>query len=152
MSYRGRDRRKPVGDEPRRAFGDLAALAIRRRIRETGSDGAFWEHTPNLAWARWCAEDGRFAFCGLRRNVDFLTAELGVSPVEVHLEDLPLVEAIAMAMPTGCRIRLGHMLQGHDRWWSSGGSEPSLLWRLDWLAHQAHLRLRPFLDAAAPPP
>lgn len=150
MTFKGRDRRRQPDGDARKTFSDLAALAIRTRIRESRQDEAHWEHATNLAWARWPVADGRYAFCALRRSSDFLTAELGVSPVETHLHDLPLIEAVARAMPTGCRIRLGHMLQGHDHWWSSGGSEATLVWRLDWLAQQSRLRLRPFLDYASP--
>lgn len=152
MSYSGRERRKREPDDPRRPFSDIAVESIRTRIRETRDDEACWEQGVNLAWVRWKIDDGRFAFCALRRSFDFLTGEMGVSPVEVGIEDLPLIEKVAQAMPAGCRIRLGHVLQGHDRWWSSGGSEATLIWRLGWLAMQMRLRLKSFLDSSAPPP
>jgi hypothetical protein len=150
MAFEGPERRKPVpGDKPRASFAELAAAALRTRLRETRDEGACWEHSPNLAWVRWPTEQGGFAFCALRRRFDFLTAEMGYSPVPVSLDDLPMVESIREAMPAGCRVRLGHVLQGYDHWWSSGGSEPSLVWRLDWLAHQLRFRLHSFLSAAA---
>ncbi len=150
MAYSGRERRKRDSEGPRLSFGELAAEAMRTRIRETRVDDAHWAHTVNLAWVRWRIEDGRYAFCGLRRSFDFLTGEMGVSPVEVDLNDLPLIEKHDQAMPAGCRIRLGHVLQGHDRWWSSGGTEDTLRWRLGWLSQQMRFRLKSFLDASAP--
>lgn len=151
MSYSGRERRRPLPGDRRRSFSDLATEAIRARVRETRAEGAHWEHTANLSWVRWAVEDGAFAYCALRRNFDFLTGELGASPVPVELHDLPLIEKHAQAMPAGCRIRLGHLLEGHDRWWSSGGTEATLVWRLGWLALQLRYRLKPFLDSSAPP-
>lgn len=151
MSYAGRERRRQSSPEPRRSFGLLATEALRARIRDTRVDGAHWLTSNNLVWVRWTPEEGGFRFCALRRSQDYLTGEMGVSPVPVELEDMPLIEALHQAMPAGCRIRLGHVLHGHDRWWSAGGSETSLIWRLDWLANHLRLRLMAFVAAAAPP-
>lgn len=151
MSYAGRERRKQSSEGPRKSFGQLASEALRTRIRDTRADGAHWDTSHNLAWVRWEPEEGGFRFCALRRSQDYLTGEMGVSPVPVELEDLPLIESLHHAMPAGCRIRLGHVLHGHDRWWSAGGSEDSLIWRLDWLAHHLRLRLTAFVSAASPP-
>ena len=150
MAYAGRDRRRQSSPEPRRQFGQLASDAIRSRLRETRADGAHWDTSHNLAWVRWSPEEGGFSYCALRRSQDYLTGEMGCSPVPVALEDLPLIESLHEAMPAGCRIRLGHVLHGHDRWWSAGGSEESRVWRLDWLSNHLRLRLMAFVSAASP--
>ncbi len=45
-------------------------------------------------------------------------------------------------------IALGHLLHGHEKWWSSGGSEKAFLERLDWLALQLRLRLHSALTVS----
>jgi hypothetical protein len=135
----------------RRPFGEFATMALRRRVRETNAFDAHWVAAPNLAWVRWTREDGRFVYCAIRRQGDHITAELGTAPEPLALEELRPVTSLADASADRCRIPLGPLLHGHERWWSSGGSESSLVERIDWLAQQLQLRLRSFL-AAQPVP
>ncbi len=135
----------------RATFGSLSNAALRTRIPEARSLEAIWTSQPNLGWVRWPRADGRFVFCAIRRRLDWITGEIGIGPDPVHVDELLLVTTLADAKATGCRIQLGMLLHGQDKWWSSGGSEPTLVERLDWIAMQMQLRLFSIVSATTPP-
>ena len=126
-------------------------MALRRRIREMRSGEAHWAIGHNVGWVRWDLEDGRHAFCAIRRRADLLTGELGVSHAPVDIEFLPLRSKPAGAGVEGCRVSLGDILHGREQWWSSGGTEKGLHDRLDWIAQQLQMRLRAFLTETTLP-
>lgn len=146
------DRRGGAPDSNRAPFGALANAAIRKHFRESRVPEAFWQAVPNLGWTRWAREDGLYIYCGIRRNIDWITGELGVAQAALDLDQLTLVAAPLPAPDSGCRMRLGQLLHGQDRWWSFGGNEAGLIERLNWISLQMRLRLFSFLSATAPPP
>jgi len=152
MDFAEKERRKPTVPVERPTFGVLARVALMRRVAGARLHDAHWCSRPNLGWVRWPHEDGRLVFCGMRRRMDWITGEIGVSATEVELDELTLVQSLAAASGEGFRIQLGLLLHGQDKWWSSGGSEKSLGERLDWLAQQMQLRLFSLLSASPPPP
>jgi len=151
MDYRGRDRRRGDPGAERKPFGELVRTAIRARMSEARASSARWQTTDNLGWVRWLREDGRYAYCGIRRRGDFLTGEIGVAQVELELDELTLVKSPADAPYEACRIQLGMLLHGHEKWWSAGGSEKTLMERLDWLATQMRQQMFSFLQVTTPP-
>jgi hypothetical protein len=97
---------------------------------------------------RWEGEDGRFIYCAIRRRMDSLTGEVGVASEPLELEQLPFVNAPKDANLQGSRIQLGLLIHGHDKWWSTGGTEPGFHDRIDWLAQQLGLQLQMLVNAA----
>ena len=109
-----------------------------------------WHSSPNLGWARWAGEDGRFVYCGIRRKLGWITGEMGISHQPLEIDQLTLVSAIPSSAPgLTCRIQLGMLLHGTDKWWSFGGTEKGLAERLDWIALQMNLRMFSFLASTA---
>jgi hypothetical protein len=151
MERSGQNRRRVAPNTDRAPFGVLVGHAIRRRITESSGHETHWCVAPNVGWARWRREDGRFVYCAIRRRLDWLTAELGAAPAPLELDHLELVHAIEHAHGEGCRIQLGMLTEGHDKWWSSGGTEKALNERLDWLAQQMRLRMHAFMTATVRP-
>ncbi len=149
-TFRSAHRGEP-GDVPRASLGQLAHLALRRRLPESRTAGTRWEASANVGWVRWPTEDGRFVYCAIRRRSHLITAELGVATMDVSIDELPRVTAIADARSDGWLIALGHLLHGHEKWWSSGGNEKAFLERLDWLALQLQLRLHSALAVGQVP-
>jgi hypothetical protein len=109
-----------------------------------------WHSGNNLGWARWACEDGRFAYCAIRRKLGWITGELGVARHPLEFDELTVIHALAPPEGDGCRIQLGMLLQGREQWWSFGGTETGLIERLDWIALQLQLRMYSFLSATAP--
>jgi hypothetical protein len=152
MERSGQERRRLAPNTVRKTFGELSTAAIRARVRESNAYAAHWVTVPNLTWVRWVREDGRYVYCALRRRMDWLTGEIGTAPEPMGLDELKLVMTPAEASCDSCRIQMGTLLHGHDQWWSSGGSEKSLVERLDWIAQQMRLRIHSFLSATMLPP
>lgn len=146
MSTSRRERRKPDDRPNRPPFGELVHLAMRRRLLDVRGTDADWFTARNLGWVRWQRAEDRYVFAAIRRRSDGLTGELGVSVAPLELDHLPLMQAAIEDLELG-RVTLGYMLHGHDRLWASGGSEATLLARLDWLAQQLQLRVHSFLAA-----
>ena len=139
---------RPTGPgTKRRTFGELAGEALRLWVHEARFAEARWKVGTNIAWVSWKREDGRYAYACIRRKLAMINGELGVSLGPADLDMLPVVAATDEAAREGCRITLGHLLHGHTKAWSSGGSEKALIARLDWLAQQIHLRMMSFMAA-----
>lgn len=145
------DRRRNASNSDRQPFGALVRTAIRNRIRESRAHAVFWQSSPNLGWSRWAREDGRYAYCGIRRKLDWITGEMGVAQKPLELDQLTLIHSLVPPPGEACRIQLGMLLHGQEKWWSSGGTEEGLIERLDWIALQMQLRMYSFLSSAAPP-
>lgn len=148
MQHSRKERRGIPGVE-RKTFGELVRVAIRRRVPDARSSVATWTTAPNLGWARWAREEGRYAYCGMRRRHDGITGELGVSLTAVDLDQVPLVHSLTSPPAEGCRVQLGTLLNGQEQWWSSGGSEKTLIERIDWIAVQLQLRMLAFLSSTS---
>lgn len=151
MDRGSRERRDTASPGERRTFGVLASAALKLRVRESRVPGVRWVVETNLAWVSWPREDERRVFAGLRRHKGLITGELGVSPSDDSLDDLPLIQSLAEARAEGCRVQLGPLLHGHGKTWSAGGSEPALIERLDWLSQQLELKLHSFMAATRAP-
>lgn len=136
----------------RRPFKELAQTAILARVKESRQHDAGWILAPNLAWVLWAREDSRLAYVAIRRHLDFITGELGTSLEPMDIDSLPLLTSTDKVPASGCRVALGSLLYGHAKTWSSGGSEKTLIERLDWIAQQLNLRLYAFMAATAPRP
>ena len=146
-----RERRDTAPPGERRTFGTLASAALKLRVRESRVPGVRWVVETNLAWVSWPREDERRVYTGLRRTKSLITGELGASPSDVLLDELPLIQSLAEARAEGCRIQLGPLLHAHDKTWYAGGSEPALIERLDWLSQQLQLKLHSFMAATRTP-
>ena len=151
MEQDNRERRQE-SSAPRRTFGELSRTALQARVRDSRHHEARWVVAPNLAWVSWPREDHRHAYVAIRRNLDFITGDLGTSLEPVNIDSLPLLTTTDKSPASGCRVQLGSLLHGHAKTWSSGGSEKTLIERLDWLAQQLSLRLYAFMAATAPRP
>jgi len=152
VEQENRERRSQEPSARRRTFGELSRTALSSRVKDSRHHEARWVVVPNLAWVSWPREDGRHTYVALRRNLDFITGELGTSLEPVEIDSLPLLTSTDKAPAAGCRVQLGSLLHGHAKTWSSGGSEKALIERLDWLAQQLSLRLYAFMAATAPKP
>lgn len=145
------ERRKVNPKVPRTPFGELVRGAMKRRVTGARAHDAHWEIQPNLTWVRWAREDRHHVYFAIRRRGDCVTGEIGVAPWPLDLDELPLVRQVGDAPRDGCRIQLGFLLHGHDKWWSSGGSEPALIERLEWLGQQMQFAMSSFLSSVIDP-
>ena len=118
------------------AFARHARAALEKFVPETRTAGAHWTVGVNEAWARFPRADGFHAYVALRRHLDWLTGEAGISREPQALSDLFPLPGTAPADAPGFRIRLGILLHGEDRWWPAGDSERELVGRLEYLALQ----------------
>ena len=111
-----------AGAKTRRPFALLGRAALEHHVPEARTAAAHWGLESNLAWMRRPLEDGRFGYLALRRHLDWVTGEVGVSDAALDLEELPLL-AGPFPGPGGrdpgprWRIRLGALLHDEDRWW-----------------------------------
>lgn len=115
-------------------FARHARAAIERHVPEARTPGAHWSLGTNEAWVRYQRADGFYGYLALRRHLDWVSGEAGVSrePCELgHLVRLPGPRSIGAP---GYRMRLGELLGGEDRWWPTGDTEPELRRQLDHLA------------------
>ncbi len=138
--------RSPEPKTHRAQFGTLVHGRFQARVRETIACTTLLVVAPNIGWARWQLEDGRYVYLCIRRRMDFLTGELGVSLQPLTVEELHPIQTLdALPARGACRIQLGFLLEGREKWWSSGGSEKTLIERMDWLTLQLQARLHDFL-------
>lgn len=143
------ERRNGPPGKQRATFADLARRALEKNVRESRQPGAHWGAKSNLGWVRWQDTDGHYVFLALRRHLDWVTGEIGVSPDPVELETLELRVEPDRAENASYRVRLGHLLHDEDKWWLARGSAKSLDDRLHWLALQMGVKLGAFLRQSA---
>jgi hypothetical protein len=134
--------RRPV------TFARHARAALEMHVPQSRSKAAYWSLGTNEAWVRFRREDGLYGYFALRRHLDWLSGEAGLSREPRQLGELALTPG-ATGQVAGYRMRLGELLQGRDRWWPAGGSLSELEERLRHLALQlavkggAHFRRWP---------
>jgi hypothetical protein len=141
------ERRKTVAGAQRKNFALLARAAVEKHVPEARTGAAHWGSKSNLGWVRWPLEDGCLIYLGLRRHLDWVTGEVGVSAEPCELEDLELRAVPGDSCDPGYRVRLGHLLHDEDKWWPSGKSEKELVERLEWLVLQMKVKARTFFSA-----
>jgi hypothetical protein len=141
-----------MGSTPaaRATFARAARLAIEKRVPEARTPSATWGFKPNLAWVGWRLQDGRHAYIGLRRHLDWVTGEMATSESAILFDELPLLGDRGLDSAdhvTGGRVRLGVLLHDEDRWWPAGETESELVERLEWLALQLRVKAERLLHA-----
>ena len=124
----------------RKSFAVVARAAIEKHVPESREAAAHWVLAPNAVWVRWPREDGRFAYLGLHRHLDWVTGEAGVSREPQDLRDLVSIPGVSDSRGPGYRVRIGYLLDGQDRWWRAGADEPDLIERLEWMALQLRVK------------
>ena len=122
----------------RATFARMARAALEKSVPEARTEAAIWGFKPNLAWVKWTLGDGRSAFLGLRRHLNWVTGEIAISKTESDLDDVPL--AGAESAPEG-RMRLGDLVGEDDRWWPAGDSPSMQADQLEWIAVQLRVHL-----------
>jgi len=133
------DRRRPM-ERPRPSFATLARAAIEKHVAEARGADAWWSLGTNAVWVRWPLESSLFAYLGVNRHLNWVSGEAGMSRAAVELGALHALPGEPAAPVEGYRIRLGHLLEGHDRWWPAGPVETGLIERLEWLALQLRVK------------
>jgi hypothetical protein len=124
----------------RKSFALLARAAIEKHVPESRPGEAHWALARNAVWVRWPREDGRFAYLGIHRHLDWVSGEAGTSDDPRELEDLTPVPGVSRGPGRGGRVRLGVLLEGEDRWWPVGPDEPALIGRLEWMVLQLRVK------------
>ena len=115
-------------------FAQLARPALEKHLPGATGPSVHWHLGANEAWVRLPRPDGLFEYFGLRRHLDSVTGEVGISRTLSGLAALPLVHTPPARGARGFRIRLGDILDEEDRWWPAGDSEPQVMERLEGLA------------------
>jgi hypothetical protein len=120
-------------------FPEMAREALLKHVAEARKDSAEWGRAPGLVWVRWARADGKFVSIGLRRHLDWVTGEIGISPKPVAHDALPL-ELGESFDKSAFRIRLGVLLHEEDRWWPVGETTREIRERLEGLVLQLRVR------------
>jgi hypothetical protein len=134
--------RRPV------VFARHARAALEMHVPQSRSLSAHWSLGTNEAWVRFLREDGLYGYFAIRRHLDWVSGEAGLSREPRPLGELALTPG-ATGEAVGFRIRLGDLLHGRDRWWPVGENASELEERLRYLALQlavkggAHFRRWP---------
>jgi len=129
-------------------FARHARVALEMHVPEARSRSAHWSLGTNEAWVRFRREDGLYGYFALRRHLDWVSGEAGLSREPHTLGDLARTPG-ASGEVVGYRIRLGELLHGRDRWWPAGENLSELEDGLRYLALQlavkggAHFRRWP---------
>jgi hypothetical protein len=126
---------------PASAFGALARAAIEKHVGEARTAGAHWTLAPNVAWVRWARAEGDFFYLAVRRHLDWVSGEAGISREAVALDQLPQ-RGSEDPVPEGpgYRVRLGFLLHGEDRWWPAGTTVAQQREQLEWLVLQLRVK------------
>jgi hypothetical protein len=136
------ERRTAIAGSKRTSFAELSRAALEKHLSEARTPEAHWGGKPNLGWVRYRSPDGRFVFIALRRHLNWVTGEIGISRTAVELEGLDLKAAPEPG--TAYRVRLGEMLHDEDKWWPAGDNEKELVEILDWLVLQMRVKVEKF--------
>lgn len=118
------------------AFAMQARAALERHVPEARTAGAHWVLGANQAWVRFPRLDGLHGYAGLRRHLDWVNGEAGVSREPRDLADLFLLPGRPAGEVSGYRIRLGDLMHAENGWWRAGESEREQVQRLEYLALQ----------------
>jgi len=128
----------------RKGFAVVARAAIEKHVPESRAAAAHWVLAANAVWVRWPREDGRFAYLGIQRHLDWVNGEAGISREPHELRDLVPIPGISTGPAPGHRVRIGYLLDGQDRWWPAGADERALSERLEWMALQLRVKAEPY--------
>ncbi|HYM80956.1 MAG TPA: hypothetical protein VEY91_06040 [Candidatus Limnocylindria bacterium] len=131
-------------------FSKLARSAIEKHVPEVRSSEAWWSLANNNVWVRWPAGDV-FAYLALHRHLDWISGEAGISREPHEIGELFPLPGVPAALVPGYRIRLGHLLDGDDRWWATGEGESELIERLEWLVLQLRVKGAAYFRRYPPP-
>ncbi len=130
-------------------FARHARAALERHVSAARAADAHWHLGTNEAWVRFPRGDGLYGYFALRRHLDWLSGEAGISRQPVPMGDLFRLPGRPPGDAQGFRIRLGELIDGKDRWWPAGENDAELDERLGHLALQlavkggAHFRRWP---------
>lgn len=127
---RARPARKPG------TFAMYARAALEKHVPESRTAAAHWRLGANQAWVRFPRLDGLHGYIGLRRHLDWVNGEAGISREPRDLSDLFLLPGRPPRDAPGYRIRLGDLMHVENQWWPAGESERELVQRLEFLALQ----------------
>jgi hypothetical protein len=137
----------------RSSFARVARAALEQGVAEARTAEARWGAKPNFAWVSWTLPDGWHASIGLRRHLDWVTGELGMSRDPVDLDTLPLLTRPRFdtdeVFEHGGRVRLGLLLGDDDQWWPAGEGETELTETLVRLALQLRVKAERLLHVHA---
>ncbi len=116
-------------------FPEMAREILLLHVPEARTEAAEWGRRPGIVWVRWRREDGKFVSVALRRHLDWVTGELGLSPQPTPHEELPIEIGVDFEKPA-FRVRLGVLRDGEDRWWPVGDTTREIRERLTGLVLQ----------------
>jgi hypothetical protein len=126
------------------SFAALARDALARHLPATGVRGLAWGARAGLVWVRWQRGDDMNVYLGLRRHLEWVTGEAGISVERHELDALPARTGegmdAAVVRARGYRVRLGELLHEEDRWWPSGATPDERARQLDWIVLQLRLK------------
>ncbi|MGH7731374.1 MAG: hypothetical protein ACRENJ_09005 [Candidatus Eiseniibacteriota bacterium] len=125
-------------------FARHARAALEKHVPEARTPAAHWHLGTNEAWVRYPRHDGLHGYFGLRRHLDWVSAEAGVSREPTSLADLFRLPGHPRGDVVGYRIRLGDLIDGKDRWWPTGETPSQMDERLGQLALQLAVKGRKF--------
>lgn len=115
-------------------FARHARAALEKHIPEARTAGAHWHLGTNEAWVRFARLDGLHGYFALRRHLDWINGEAGLSREPMFLAELFRLPGHPHGDVAGFRIRLGDLIDGKDRWWATGETGSQLDERLGHLA------------------
>jgi hypothetical protein len=125
-------------------FARHARAALEKHVPEARTAAAHWHLGTNEAWVRFPRIDGLYGYFALRRHLDWVSGEAGLSREPNSLAELFRLPGHPRAAVAGYRIRLGDLIDGKDRWWPSGDTESQLAERLGHLALQLAVKGKTF--------
>ena len=132
-----KDDRRGVAPALRPAvFARHARAALEKHVPEARTSAAHWNVAANEAWVRFPRADGRYGYVALRRHLDWVDGEAGISREPRDLDELVRLPGPITGDEIGFRVGLGELLHREDRWWPAGESESELVERLEYLALQ----------------
>jgi len=121
-------------------FPEMAREILLKHVPEARTEAAEWGRRPGIVWVRWQRPDGKYASIALRRHLDWVTGELGLSPEPVPHEALPIELGVDFEKPA-FRIRLGVLMHEEDRWWPVGETTREIRERLTNLVLQLRAKV-----------
>ena len=123
-------------------FARHARAALEKNIPEARNDNVHWSLGTNEAWVRFSRPDGLYGYFALRRHLDWVSGEAGLSREPRQMVELSLVPGRTGSEVTGYRVRLGELIHGRDRWWPTGDTSNELDEQLNFLALQLGVKGR----------
>jgi len=121
-------------------FPEMAREILLLHVPEARTEAAEWGRRPGIVWVRWRREDGKFVSVALRRHLDWVTGELGISPEPLAHEALPIELGVDFDKPA-FRVRLGVLMHEEDRWWPVGDTTREIRERLTGLVLQLRAKV-----------